>query len=144
MNGAKRRAQRKADSGLTFKSRSVQLISPPPVANASPVDNVDLSDILLTLDESDRIFSDSESNEIKVVYEDLQDSDSDTVQYLPSPTYQLNGTLDVTTQRLTPCLSPGSATRSSSCCLTSELILSAYKDGRIATQTKLTKCLPLQ
>ena len=50
--------------------RSVRLISLPHVAKALPVDNVDLPDIVLTLDESNRIFSDNKSDEIKVVYED--------------------------------------------------------------------------
>ena len=107
----------------------VQLNSPPRVAKALPVDNVDLSDIVLTLDESNRIFSDNKSDEIKVVYEDLQDSDSDTVLYLP------NVSLHVSPLVLPPgvpvvVLPPS--------CLTSEIILSGYLDGRIATQNKFT------
>ena len=107
----------------------VRLNSPPRVAKALPVDNVDLSDIVLTLDESNRIFSDNKSDEIKVVYEDLQDSDSDTVLYLP------NVSLHVSPLVLPPgvpvvVLPPS--------CLTSEIILSGYLDGRIATQNKFT------
>ena len=101
----------------------------PHVAKALPVDNVDLPDIVLTLDESNRIFSDNKSDEIKVVYEDLQDSDSDTVLYLP------NVSLHVSPLVLPPgvpvvVLPPS--------CLTSEIILSGYLDGRIATQNKFT------
>ena len=84
---------------------------------------------MLTLDESNRIFSDNKSDEIKVVYEDLQDSDSDTVLYLP------NVSLHVSPLVLPPgvpvvVLPPS--------CLTSEIILSGYLDGRIATQNKFT------
>ena len=102
----------------------VRLNSPPRVDKTLPVDNVDLSDIVLTLDESNRIFSDNKSDEIKVVYEDLQDSDSNTVQYLPI------SSLHVSTLVLPPGFSVVVLPPS---CLTS-----AYLDGRIATQNKLT------
>jgi len=122
-----RRAKRKADSELTSRNRSVYLISPPPVSNTSPIDNVDPPDSVLTIDESDRIFSDNndDSDEVKIVFQDTQESDSDTIQYLPSPTYHLSPSSDVTTQRLTPRLTPtstpGSTTRSSIRCITFDL-----------------------
>ena len=44
---------------------------------------MNLPDIVLNLDESDRIFeSESENDEIEVVYQNSQDSDTDTIQYL--------------------------------------------------------------
>ena len=103
LKSVKRRAKRKADSELTSRNRSVYLISPPPVSNTSPIDNVDPPDSVLTIDESDRIFSDNndDSDEVKIVFQDTQESDSDTIQYLPSPTYHLSPSSDVTTQRLT-------------------------------------------
>ena len=126
------------------------LISPPPVSNTSPIDNVDPPDSVLTIDESDRIFSDNndDSDEVKIVFQDTQESDSDTIQYLPSPTYHLSPSSDVTTQRLTPRLTPtstpGSTTRSSIRCITPELstsgpTLSAKLDGLIAIQIKMAK-----
>ena len=81
LKSVKRRAKRKADSDLTFRSRSVRLISPPSVSNTSPVDNVDIPDTVLTLDESDRIISDNndESDKVRIIYEDIQESDNDTI-----------------------------------------------------------------
>ena len=82
-------------------------------------------DIILTIDEGDMNFSDSDadSDEVKIVFQDTQGSDSDTIQYIPSPTYNLSPSSDVTSVRLTPRLTPtpGSITRSYIGCLTPEL-----------------------
>ena len=85
----------------------------------SPADCVSLPDIVLNLDEAER-FYDSDS-EIEVLSQTSEDSDSQALQVIPSPTYCLNATSDVTTERLTPRLSPGSTSRSSGRCVTPEI-----------------------
>ena len=123
LKSVKRRAKRKDDSELTTRNRSVRLISPPRVSNTSPADDVNPPYIVLIINESDRNFSDNngDSDEVKIVFQDAQETDSDTIQYLPSPTYHLSPSSDVITQRLTPASNPGSTTRSSIRWITPEL-----------------------
>ena len=82
---------------------------------------MNLPDIILNLDESERFYNSDIDNEIEVLSQISQDSDSETGQFIPSPTYCLNATSDVTTDRLTPRLSPGSTSRSSGRCVTPEI-----------------------
>ena len=65
-------------------------------------------------------FSDSNTNidDVDILFEDTQGSDSDMVQYIHSPTYHPSPSTDVSTVHLTPVL--GSTARSSTVCLTPE------------------------
>ena len=58
--------------------------------------------------------------EFEVLSQSSEDS-SQALQVIPSPTYSLNATSDVTTQRLSPRLTPGSTTGSSYQCDTPDL-----------------------
>ena len=82
----------------------------------------------MNLDEAER-FNDSDS-EIEVLSQTSEDS-SQALQVIPSPTYCLNATSDVTTQRLSPRLTPGSTSRSSCQCDTPDL--ADYRANPLAT-----------
>ena len=113
LKAVKGKCKRKAGSSISCKSKSVRLNPQPPIANVLPADCVSLPDIILNLDEAER-FYDSDS-EIEVLSQTSEDSDSEALQFIPSPTYCLNATSDV------PRLSPGSTSRSSGRCVTPEI-----------------------
>jgi len=129
LKAVKGKCKRKAGSSISCKSKSVRPNPQPPMANVSPADCVSLPDIILNLDEAER-FYDSDS-EIEVLSQTSEDSDSEALQFIPSPTYRLSATSDVTPERLTPPLSPGSTSRSSGCCNTPEI--SNYRVNPLST-----------
>ena len=108
----KTNGKRRSEPNFRSKNKTTRPNPRPPIANVSPADCVSLPDIVLNLDETER-FNDTDS-EIEVLSQTSEDSDSQALQVIPSPTYCLNATSDVTTQRLSPRLSPGSISRSSS------------------------------
>ena len=90
------------------RNHKVKCARPDPVpliANTSLVDCVSLPDIVLNIDETERFDSSSES-EVEIIGQVPSDSDSVMRQYVPSPVYRLNAISDVSTERLTPLLSP--------------------------------------
>jgi len=82
------------------RAKAVQPVPPPPIRNASPDDAVSLPNIVLDLDDNERF----DDTDIEVL--SRCSSSSQKVQVLPSPTYRLNATSDVSTERLSPRLSP--------------------------------------
>ena len=114
-------------------NRKVKSVRPEPVpliANTSPVDCVSLPDIVLNIDETERFDSSSE-DEVEVIDQVTSDSDSVIRQYVLSPVYRLNATSDVSTERLSPLLSPsstaGSGSISSFCTPFNPLFISRFR-----------------
>ena len=110
-----KRKVKKDDAGFSRKVKGVRPNSPPSIANISPLDCISLPDIILNIDETERFCDSSSKSEVEVICQVPKVSDSESLQYVPSPTYRLNATSDVTTERLTPSLSPSSSTGSGRC-----------------------------
>ena len=94
---------RKPDPAPRKRAKAARPVPPLPIRNASPDDAVRFPDIILDLDDNER-FDDSDVEFLSR----CSSSSSQALQVLPSPTYCLNATSDVTTERLTPKISPGS------------------------------------
>ena len=118
MTKTKTKGKRKSEPNVRRKTKATRTNPQPPILNVSPDDCVSLPDIIMNLDEAER-FIDSDS-EVKVLSQSSSSS-SQALQIIPSPTYSLNATSDVTKQRLSPRLTPGSTTRSSYQCDTPDL-----------------------
>ena len=77
------------------------------IENASPVDCISLPDLVLSLDETKRF--DSSDDEIQLIEQVKSESNSTGRHYVLSPTYRLQATSDVSTETVTPLLSPNSS-----------------------------------
>ena len=76
------------------------------VTNASQVDCISLPNLVLSLDESERL--DSSDDDIQLI-EHESDSSSTDNHYVLSPSYRLQATSDVSTEPVTPLLSPNTS-----------------------------------
>ena len=83
--------------------RIIRLVSPPPISNTSPHDDVDPPELFLSVNDNDMNFSDrSSDSEVQIVYDGPQGSDVDTIPYAQSPRYASDSTMDSSTICLTP------------------------------------------
>ena len=73
----------------------------PPVGNTSPPDDVSLPDLILVVQDEERFDDDSDLEVLS-----RSSSSSDRVQVIPSPTYRMAATSDVSTEILSPRGSP--------------------------------------
>ena len=80
----------------------------PQIENTSPVDCISLPDIVLNIDETER-FDSSSDDEIQLIDQVNNDSNSTSRPYVLSSTYRLNATSDVSTESVTPLISPSSS-----------------------------------
>ena len=74
------------------------------IENASPVDCISHPDLVLSLDETERF--DSSDDEIQLIEQVKSESNSTGHHFVLSPTYRLQATSDVSTEPVTPLLSP--------------------------------------
>ena len=66
--------------------RIVCLVSPIPISNTSPPDEVTPPELILNVSKVDMCFTNS-SEEVEVVYEEAEGSDDSTIPYVYSPNY---------------------------------------------------------
>ena len=99
--------RKKCNTNQKHKDKSVRHDHVPQIENTSPFDCISLPDIVLNIDETER-FESSSDDEIQLI--DQVNNESNTVSrpYVLSPIYRLNATSNFSTEPVTPLLSPGS------------------------------------
>ena len=99
----KKVVKRKSKPDQEYSGKSTHRDSALQIGNVLPLECMNLPDLILNLDESERF--DSSDDEIQVL-EQKSDSSSTSHHYVPSLTYRLQATSDVSTEPVMPLLSP--------------------------------------
>ena len=103
--GARRKSvlKRKSRQRQELSGKSIRHDNAVDIGNISPFDSTSLPDLILNLNDSE--YFDSSDDEIKVLDQE-SDSSSISPSYVPSLSYRLQATSDVSTEPVTPLLSP--------------------------------------